>query len=142
MDLYHALERLCNQASPSGFEGPAAQAAKDLLEPLVDEVYIDRLGSVIGIRRCGKPTPKRLLLDAHLDEIGLIVTGIEEGFLRFAPIGGVDPRMLPDRLKRRFLSAPQLFIERAASVWQGIWSAANLWMTEPVLPSCFERRNC
>lgn len=97
MDLYHALERLCNQASPSGFEGPAAQAAKDLLEPLVDEVYIDRLGSVIGIRRCGKPTPKRLLLDAHLDEIGLIVTGIEEGFLRFAPIGGVDPRMLPAR---------------------------------------------
>jgi len=97
MDLYHALERLCNQASPSGFEGPAAQAAKDLLEPLVDEVYIDRLGSVIGIRRCGKPTPKRLLLDAHLDEIGLIVTGIEEGFLRFAPIGGGDPPMLPAR---------------------------------------------
>ena len=39
----------------------------------------------------------KLLLDAHLDEIGLIVTGVEDGFLRFRSIGGVDPRMLPGR---------------------------------------------
>ncbi|MEG2119564.1 MAG: M42 family peptidase, partial [Pseudoflavonifractor sp.] len=62
-----------------------------------DEVSTDRQGNVIGIRRCGKQNAPRLLLDAHLDEIGLIVTGIEDGFLRFRSIGGVDPRMLPDR---------------------------------------------
>ncbi len=97
MELYDILKRLCGQAGPSGYEAPVAQTAKELLTPLMDEVSIDRLGSVIGVRRCGKPNAKRLLMDAHLDEIGLIVTGIEEGFLRFAPIGGVDPRMLPAR---------------------------------------------
>lgn len=97
MELYDILERLCGLGGPSGFEKPVAEAAKELLEPLMDQVSIDRLGSVIGVRRCGKPEAKRLLLDAHLDEIGLVVTGIEEGFLLFAPIGGVDPRMLPAR---------------------------------------------
>lgn len=97
MELYETLERLCPLAGPSGYENTVAQAAKALLEPLVDEVAIDRLGSVIGVKRCGKPNAKRLLLDAHLDEIGLVVTGIEEGFLRFGEIGGVDPRMLPAR---------------------------------------------
>ncbi len=97
MELYDILEHLCGLPGPSGFEGNVVQAAKKLLEPLMDEVSIDRLGSVIGVRRCGMPNAKRLLLDAHLDEIGLIVTGIEEGFLRFASIGGVDQRMLPAR---------------------------------------------
>lgn len=97
MELYGTLEHLCGLAGPSGFEGDVAQAAREMLAALMDEVSIDRLGSVIGVRRCGKQGAKRLLLDAHLDEIGLIVTGIEEGFLRFASIGGVDPRMLPAR---------------------------------------------
>jgi len=97
LELFETLERLCPQAGPSGFEGDVTQTAKKLLEELMDEASIDRLGNVIGVRRCGKPNAKRLLLDAHLDEIGLMVTGIEEGFLRFAPIGGVDPRMLPAR---------------------------------------------
>ena len=90
------LERLCNLGAPSGREGPAVEAARALLELLMDEVWIDRLGNLIGVRRCGKPGAKKLLLDAHLDEVGLTVTGIEQGFLRFAAIG-VDARMLPDR---------------------------------------------
>ena len=90
------LERLCAVGAPSGFERPAVLAAKDMLEPLVDEVWIDRLGSLVGVRRCGKPGAKKLLLDAHLDEVGLTVTGIKNGFLHFQSIG-VDARMLPDR---------------------------------------------
>lgn len=97
MDMRHALERLCACTAPSGFEGPAAAVATELLTPLMDQVWTDRMGNVVGVRRCGKPNARRLLLDAHLDEIGLIVTGVEEGFLRFRSIGGVDPRMLPDR---------------------------------------------
>lgn len=97
MDIRSALERLCTSGGPSGFEGPVADIAEELLAPLVDEVRRDRLGNVVGVRKCGKPDAKRLLLDAHLDEVGLIVTGHEEGFLRFQPIGGVDIRMLPDR---------------------------------------------
>lgn len=97
MNYEQTLSRLCTLSGPSGFEEPVARAAAELLRPLVDEVYTTRLGSVVGVRRCGRENAQKLLLDAHLDEIGLIVTGHEEGFLRFAPLGGVDPRMLPDR---------------------------------------------
>lgn len=96
METEQRLERLCGLGAPSGFEGPAAEAARELLKPLMDEVWIDRLGDLIGVRWCGKPGAKKLLLDAHLDEVALTVTGIEQGFLRFAAIG-VDARMLPDR---------------------------------------------
>ena len=97
MDMRQALERLCACTAPSGFEAPAAAVAAELLRPLVDEVSVDRMGNVLGVRRCGKEGAPRLLLDAHLDEIGLLVTGVEDGFLRFRSIGGVDPRMLPGR---------------------------------------------
>ncbi|MEG2455740.1 MAG: M42 family peptidase, partial [Oscillospiraceae bacterium] len=97
MDLRNALSVLSAQCAPSGFEAPATAVAMDMLRPLVDETYIDKFGNLIGVRRCGKPGAKKLLLDAHLDEIGLIVTGIQDGFLKFRTIGGVDPRMLPDR---------------------------------------------
>ena len=95
--MRQALERLCTCTAPSGFESPAADAAAELLRPLVDEVSIDRMGNVLGVRRSKTPGAPKLLLDAHLDEIGLIVTGVEDGFLRFRSIGGVDPRMLPGR---------------------------------------------
>ena len=97
MNYEQMLSRLCALSGPSGFESEVAEAAAELLRPLTDEVYITRLGSVAGVRRCGREDAPGLLLDAHLDEIGFIVTGHEEGFLRFAPLGGVDPRMLPDR---------------------------------------------
>ena len=96
MEMEQILRTLCAACGPSGFERPAVLAAKELLEPLMDEVRIDRLGNLIGLRRCGKPGAKKLLLDAHLDEVGLVVTGHEDGFLRFKG-AGVDPRMLPDR---------------------------------------------
>lgn len=97
MNYEDMLGRLCVLSGPSGFEAHVARAAAELLRPLVDQVYTTRLGSVTGVRRCGREHAPRLLLDAHLDEIGFLITGHEEGFLRFAPLGGVDPRMLPDR---------------------------------------------
>ena len=97
MNYERTLGTLCALSGPSGFEGAVVQAAAELMKPLVDEVFFTRLGSVVGVRRCGRENAQRLLLDAHLDEIGFLVTGHEEGFLRFAPLGGVDPRMLPDR---------------------------------------------
>jgi endoglucanase len=61
------------------------------------EVRTDVMGSVIAIRRGTGPEPRpRIMLAAHCDEIGLMVTKVEEGgFLRFVPVGGVDPRVLP-----------------------------------------------
>jgi endoglucanase len=98
---------LSAEAGPSGFEERVAAVAKGLLEPFVDEVTNDALGSVIGIRRCGYPGAKRLLFDAHIDEIGLIITGHEDGFLRFSTIGGVDARMLPAS-EIKILTSPPL----------------------------------
>ena len=71
--------------------------AAELLAPLVDEVYTDPMGSVVGGAPLRPPGGGQAAAGRHLDEIGLMVTGVEEGFLRFAPIGGVDPRMLPGR---------------------------------------------
>lgn len=97
MNYEQTLARLCALSGPSGFEEEVTGEAARLLRPLTDEVYTTRLGSVVGVRRCGRANAPRLLLDAHLDEVGFIVTSREEGFLRFAPLGGVDPRILPDR---------------------------------------------
>lgn len=97
LGIFKTLERLCLLSGPSGFEGEVADAAQELLRPLVDETFRTRLGSVVGVLRCGREHAPRLLLDAHLDEVGIIVTGEKDGFLRFRRLGGVDPRMLYDR---------------------------------------------
>jgi len=95
MQMADVLIELCGLPGPSGFEGAAAKRAREMLEPFVDETWTDVLGNVIGARRCGKDGARKLLFDAHIDEIGLIVCGAEEGFLRFDALGGVDARALP-----------------------------------------------
>lgn len=87
--------RFCSADGVTGFEGPAAAVAKQLLEPYCDRVELDRCGSVLGWRSCGKPHAKTVLLDAHIDQIGFMVTDVlDGGFLRFTQVGGIDPRML------------------------------------------------
>lgn len=108
MNTLECLKNLCQTGGPSGYEAPVADLATQLLTPWMDEVWTDRLGNVIGLRRCGRPNAKKLLLDAHLDQIGLMVTGAEDGYLRFASIGGVDPRMLPDREVTILTQPPRL----------------------------------
>lgn len=67
----------------------------DLLRPSVSQVEADALGSLWGIRHCGRKNAPRLLLDAHMDEVGLLITGqTKEGLLRFSAVG-IDPRILP-----------------------------------------------
>ena len=95
MNVKEVLTELCEIPGPSGFEEQVALCAKAMLEPYVDEAWIDVLGNVIGVRRCGKENARKLLFDAHIDEIGLIVTGVEEGFLRFDRLGGLDARVIP-----------------------------------------------
>lgn len=97
MKYLEQLQRLCATPAPSGFEGDAARRIALLLERYVDTVEIDPLGNVIGLLRCGKKNAKTVLLDAHIDEIGLVVSGHKDGFLKFEALGGVDLRMLPAR---------------------------------------------
>ena len=80
MDIQASLEALCSCPGPSGREEAVASQAMELLRPLMDEVKKDRFGNVIGIRRCGTENAKRVVLDAHLDEVGLVITGAKDGF--------------------------------------------------------------
>lgn len=63
--------------------------------PLVDEAWLDRLGSYVGLKRGEGDVRPRILAAAHIDSIGGMVTAIEPGgYLRFTPVGGVDRRLL------------------------------------------------
>jgi putative aminopeptidase FrvX len=89
------LEDILNLVSVSGYEQAASQQLNRMFSEFCDESYMDTLGNVISIKKSvnGK---KRIVLDAHMDQIGLMVTEIlEGGFLRFLPVGGVDLRILP-----------------------------------------------
>ncbi|MEG0777356.1 MAG: M20/M25/M40 family metallo-hydrolase [Oscillospiraceae bacterium] len=97
---------LCGLAAPSGFEDNAFKRISELLSPYVDEIKTDAMGNLIAVKKCGRENAKRLMLDAHMDEIGFIITDIEKGFLRFSSIGGVDPRMLPTREVRVLIDPP------------------------------------
>ena len=90
--MYNILKQLINTPSISGREGKFAQVLSDMVAPFVDESYIDAMGNLIACRRgtAGKDA-KKLLLCAHMDEIGLMATEIEDsGYIRVAPIGGID----------------------------------------------------
>lgn len=108
MELTELTKCLSGLSGPSGFEQPVYEYIASYLHPFADEIRTDVLGNVIAIKRCGKPGAKMVLMDAHMDEIGLIVTGAENGFLAFGTLGGVDQRMLPAR-EVKVLSDPPLF---------------------------------
>lgn len=87
------LIKLANASSVSGFESELGEMTSNAFKKYCDEVTIDKLGNVIGVKK-GKGKYK-IMLSAHMDEIGLMVTAYEEGgFLRFTTIGGYDQRAL------------------------------------------------
>ena len=93
------LKKLCETPGISGYEERIQKVIKEELEKVTDEVRIDKLGNVIGIKKTkrlsGKPAPKKVMVAAHMDEIGFMISFVDKnGFLRFAPVGGFDPRTL------------------------------------------------
>ena len=90
------LKQICEVAGAPGFEKRVRDLVIELVTPLADEVKTDNLGNVIAVKK-GKRNPdgKRVMVAAHMDEIGFIVTHIDEqGFLRFHTLGGFDPKTL------------------------------------------------
>jgi len=87
------LKQLCETPGISGFEQKLGDKVQKKFEPLVDETRRDVMGNIIMLKKGSAKDSPSLMLAAHMDEIGLVVTKIEErGFLRFSRIGGVDPR--------------------------------------------------
>ena len=95
MTLADKIKKLTNAYGVSGDEFRVAKIAAELMEPYCDRVETDDFGNVFGYRDCGIPGAKTVMLDAHIDQIGFLVTEVtDEGFLRFTTVGGVDQRML------------------------------------------------
>lgn len=95
------IQKLVEISSPSGYESQIRAAIRTEIEPLADEVGVDALGNLIARKgllssRSGNGEGQRIMIAAHMDEIGLMVTHIDEaGFARFTNLGGVRTRSLP-----------------------------------------------
>lgn len=95
MNKKDTLKELCSLPAVSGFELSYAEKLSQMLKPFVNKIDIDKFGTVTGIIICPVPNAPTIMLDAHFDQIGFIVTQIlDGGFIRFSCIGGVDQRML------------------------------------------------
>ncbi len=95
-DVVALLEELLRLPGLSGHEGPVRERLRQAWEPLSDEIAVSRLGSLHAWKRGRGPEPRPcLMLAAHMDAIGLMVSEVVDGFLRVTEVGGLDPRVLP-----------------------------------------------
>jgi len=95
------LKDLISLPGLSGFEAPIREEIRAVWKPLVDEISISPLGSLHALRRARKTrqgSVPAILAAAHMDAIGLMVSGIDQGFLRVTEIGGIDPRVMPGQM--------------------------------------------
>jgi putative aminopeptidase FrvX len=88
------IKKLTEAYGPSGREESIRDIIRGEVEPLADELHVDALGNLIALKQ-GSGQGKKVMLAAHMDEIGLIISYVDEkGFLRFQPIGGIEPMTL------------------------------------------------
>ena len=95
MDLSAFLKELSEAHGISGYEAPVREIVRKEFARHSHEVRVTKMGSVVGVRHGSGLEPRRkVMLSAHMDEIGLMVTGIEKGFLRLAKVAGSDARVM------------------------------------------------
>ena len=93
------LETVCHTPGVPGYEDDIQDVIQKRLDGSCDEVWRDRVGNVIGLKRATAPPegsrPLRVVLAAHADEVGMIVKHIDaDGFIRFQGVGGLNPQVL------------------------------------------------
>lgn len=94
MDFKEAILTLTNLYGGSGNEFAVSEAVADMIKPVADSVTIDGYGNVTALRRAKKAGAKKLLFDAHIDQMCMMVTGLtDDGFIRFSA-SGFDPRQI------------------------------------------------
>lgn len=96
--LFENIKKLCEIDGISGRETAVANEIVAQLKGIADEIKVDNIGNVIAFKK-GKTTPKnKIMLAAHTDEVGLIVTGAtEDGSLTVATVGGINPKVILGR---------------------------------------------
>jgi putative aminopeptidase FrvX len=91
------LEHLSNAFGPSGAEDEVRNLILEAIQPHVVDARVDRLGNIL-VRKPGGDSSLRVMLDAHMDEVGFMITHIEKsGLLRFGVVGTIDPRIFPGK---------------------------------------------
>jgi len=99
LDLLAHLRELCAAPGLSGHENPVRDLLRTAWAPLTDELKVDALGSLWATQNGTSKTPRpKLMLAAHMDAIGLMVTQVEGEFLRITEIGGMGARVMPGQL--------------------------------------------
>lgn len=94
-EMKAALKTLCAEAGVSGDEFPASNTAAEMLKKYSNDVTVDKFGNVVGFIKSKNGEAETLMLDAHVDRVGLIVTYIDEkGFLGVGACGSPDVRTL------------------------------------------------
>jgi endoglucanase len=90
------LKKICETSGAPGFETPVRRKIQEVADSRVDEMRIDNMGNLITLKKGNhNPENKKILVAAHMDEIGFVVSHIDdEGFIRFHPLGGFDPKTL------------------------------------------------
>ncbi len=89
------LEKLCNVIAVSGDEGEVRKIVLEEIKPYADDVRVDALGNVLATRLGRGKNRTRVMVDAHMDEVGfMIVADDSEGIYRFEIVGGIDVRHL------------------------------------------------
>lgn len=88
--MKNLIQKLVESVGPSGYEEAVRDLVRSEIEPIADEIRIDALGNLIARKGTKKPDGLRIMLSAHMDEIGLMVTHVDKnGFVRFTNLGGV-----------------------------------------------------
>jgi len=96
IDLLAHLKEMLSASGLSGFESPIREIILKSWETLTDDQVISKLGSLHGLKKGqGRDPRPRVLISAHMDAIGMMVTGIQDGLMRITEIGGIDHRILP-----------------------------------------------
>ena len=96
MNLPEFLPELLRQPGLSGDEAPVRAFLARHWEPFADEIKVSPIGTLTALHRGTAPEPRpRVLFAAHMDTIGMMVSQISGKFLHIAPVGGLDPRVLP-----------------------------------------------
>jgi putative aminopeptidase FrvX len=95
------LKQLSEAIGVSGNEQDVRAVVIDAVREHVDEISVDTIGNVLAFKRGTGRRRMRVMLDAHTDEVGLMVVGHDgDGFLQIRTVGGIDPRLLPGTLLR------------------------------------------
>jgi endoglucanase len=95
---FKLLEKLCNACAVSGDEGEVRKIVLEEVKPYADELKVDALGNVLVTKHGSGSNRPRVMLDAHMDEVGFILVSEEgDGLYGFQAVGGIDPRHLPGK---------------------------------------------